>query len=435
MSSKTESKRVLLETQAAATYEDPKTLVPWPQNPRRNDRAVDKVATSIRKNGFGSVIVARRSDRMICIGHTRWKAALKLELKAVPVRFLDLDDATFRRLALADNKLGEVADWDTDKLIEELKQLDSLDLGVELGWTMSELNKLGLIPAGPDGETPVPNATEELKRKWKTETGQIWKLGDSLLACGDSRNPKTVARLFVDKELASVLHTDQPYGVDLAGVKSPKMGGSGKGFSKTQGDGNIDGDTMTVAQLEEFTVAYLTTASVHLKPTAAHYLWHAAGELVVATTSALKKRGIIIHRPIVWVKPNLVLTRSGQYHPQHETCFYGWRRGHPAPWLGDKSQTSVWHIGKDTGKAMHPTQKPVELFIRPIANHTEKGDVVFEPFAGSGSQLIAAHRTGRRCRALDIDPKYIAVILERFKMLGVEPQLVDGIAAKKKRAA
>lgn len=123
---------------------------------------------------------------------------------------------------------------------------------------------------------------------------------------------------------------------------------------------------------------------------------------------------ILIHRQIVWVKPGFVLTRSGMYHWKHELCFYGWRKGHQPPWYGDKSQVSVWEIGRDNDHGQHVTQKPIELFARPILNHSRMGEVVYEPFTGSGSQFIAAEQTKRCCYGLEIEPAYCDLIVRRY---------------------
>lgn len=124
---------------------------------------------------------------------------------------------------------------------------------------------------------------------------------------------------------------------------------------------------------------------------------------------------ILIHRQIIWKKPGFVLTRSGMYHWAHELCFFGWRRGHQPPWYGPKNQTSVWELGRDADAGQHPTQKPVALFLPPITNHTLEGEAVYEPFAGSGSQFIAAEQTSRRCVGLEIEPRYCQVVIDRWE--------------------
>lgn len=138
-----------------------------------------------------------------------------------------------------------------------------------------------------------------------------------------------------------------------------------------------------------------------------------AGNGVAAAAAAAAD--ILIHRQIIWVKPHMVLTRSGQYHWKHELCFYGWIRGTPCHWYGNKSQVSVWEIGESQRGRQHPTQKPVALFLPPIHNHTQPGDAVYEPFSGSGSQFIAAEQTDRRCIGIELEPRYVQVAIDRWE--------------------
>lgn len=403
---------------AAAVWVNIDKLKAWENNPRKNDHAVDRVAASIDAFGFGAPVLARKANNEVIAGHTRIKAALKLGMTRVPVRFLDLSARDAHVLAVADNKLSELADWDTPVLEAVLADLKAHDAELSLtGFDDAELAELLSSDApGVDDVAPIDEA-DELRKKWHTERGQLWTIGPHRLLCGDCTIDADVARL-MNGEKAVLMNTDPPYGVDYAVIKAGMPG-----FTACRTMGDIENDGLTDgAALQAFLESAIRAGIPHMTQTAAFYFWHpmlTQGSFFAAAAAA----DILIHRQIIWVKPGFVLTRSGMYHWKHELCFYGWVRGHQPPWYGDKSQTSVWEIGRDEDAGMHPTQKPIELFTRPMDNHAKKGEVVYEPFSGSGSQLVAAEHAGRRCYAMDIDARYVAVALERLANLGCTPKL------------
>lgn len=272
------------------------------------------------------------------------------------------------------------------------------------------------------------NPTEELRKKWATELGQLWVIpskttaGEHRLLCGDSTKPADIARL-MNGRIAALLHTDPPYGVDYVKVKDGIQRPGFENHTERWGE-QIENDQLTEEGLEAFLRAMLRAAAPHLVEGHAIYVWHPPLDASTQFRAALKAEGYLIHRQIIWEKPHMVLTRSGQYHWQHEPCLYGWRTGSPPAWHGDKSQTSVWKIGRGDGdESMHPTQKPIALFVQPITNHTKTGDVCLELFAGSGSQLLAAEQLGRLCYAMELAPKYAAVVLERASKRGLMPRI------------
>lgn len=269
---------------------------------------------------------------------------------------------------------------------------------------------------------PEITATEELRLKWGVVRGQLWVIpsvkgtGEHRILCGDSTKPDDVARLMNGK-IAVMIHTDPPYGVDYVATKGGIPGFSVGGYD------NIENDDLKGDELQGFLQSVLQTAKPHLTPTAPLYFWHPGGPLSAMFTAAMIAEGYLVHRQIIWDKPHMVLTRSGMYHWKHEPCYFGWIAGHRPPWYGDKSQTSIWVSGRDNDRGMHPTQKPLDLFVRPINNHTLPGEIVYEPFSGSGSQLLAAEHMGRLCYAMELAPGYVAVLLERAKARGLEPRL------------
>jgi DNA modification methylase len=211
------------------------------------------------------------------------------------------------------------------------------------------------------------------------------------------------------------MNTDPPYGVDYAAVKN---GIPRSGFRNIQERvGDIENDGLTDGpEFQAFLERAIKAALPVLTENPAFYLWHPmlTQGAFAAAAAAAAAAAVLIHRQIVWVKPHLILTRSGMYHWKHELCFYGWITGKRCPWYGDKSQVSVWEVGYDD-RGEHPTQKPVELFRRPILNHTKKGEACYEPFAGSGSQFIAAEDLGRKCFGLEISPRWCDAIVERWQ--------------------
>jgi len=419
------------EPEAAAVWVPLADLKPWAQNPRKNAAAIQPVLESIRRFGFGAPILARRADGEIIAGHTRLAAAVELGLDRVPVRYLDLDPADAHLLALADNRLGEIAEWDDAQLLAllgDLRQQDS-EAAAVAGWSDGEIDSL-LKAAGDellrdaDGEravieddAPVDRA-DELREKWQTARGQMWQAGEHRILCGDSTKAEDVARV-MGSDVAVVMHTDPPYGVDVCGgthdPRDEKNYGSG---------GRVANDALDDAALTELLHAALTNAAKHMAPGAAFYVWHPPTRAALFLETV--RRVLAPHRQIViWSKQNFVFGRQ-DYHWQHEPCLYGWLPGAAHTWLGSRNQSTVWTappVGADLEKKLHPTAKPLFLAARAIQNHARDGEVVIEPFSGSGSTLVAAEQTGRACRAIELEPKYVAVALERLSAMGLEPRL------------
>jgi DNA modification methylase len=227
------------------------------------------------------------------------------------------------------------------------------------------------------------------------------------------------------EDIALIMNTDPPYGVaysDEARVAAEHA--HGRPQREEKWSKGIENDGVDGEKLQEFLESAIRAAVPHLADNAAFYLWHPMLTQGTFFAAAAAAADILIHRQIIWCKPSL-LFGFGDYHWQHELCFYGWRRGHRPKFLGERNQTTIWDMRNETASAkrMHPTQKPVELFARPIENHTEPGDALYEPFAGSGSQFVAAEQAGRRCYGIELEPKYVAVILERLAGMGLEPRL------------
>ncbi len=377
------------------------SIHPYPGNPRKNDDAVAVVAESIRQFGFRQPIVVDIIG-IIVIGHTRWRAAKQLGLTEVPVHVAaELSADQIRALRIADNKSGEIAEWDLDQLGIELKAIDGSDLDLDLaalGFDQDELARL-LDPGvstgltDPDEIPPVPDAGQTL-----TQPGDLWVLGEHGLLCGDSANPEHVARL-MDGGEADLLLTDPPYNVAYEGGTDAAM--------------TIANDDMDDASYRKFLVATLGCAVAVLRPGGAFYCWHADSE-GLTVRGACSDIGLRVRQCLIWVKSSLVLGRQ-DYQWKHEPCLYGWKDGAGHTWLSDRSQTTVLEFAKPARNGEHPTMKPVPLFLYLLQNSCAAGGVVLDPFGGSGTTLIAAEQTGRRARLMELDPRYCDVIVKRWE--------------------
>lgn len=388
---------------APAEWVDPADLVPWPGNPRRNDgKPVEAVAKSIERFGFGAPIVARKANREIIAGHTRWKAARHLGLTEVPVRFLDISEREAHLLALADNRQTELTPWDEPALAEALS-----DFGLEdaelAGWDSEALGALadvvadfGPLEPGPeeadDAEVPEPPADPV------TGLGDVWALGEHRLVCGDSTDPGTL-RIALEGREASMVFTDPPYGVSYVGKTADAL--------EIENDGE-DG-------LPDLLRASFAAIVGVTKPGAPWYVCAPPGPLTLEFGNQLLAIGVLRQR-LVWVKDAFVLGRS-DYHYRHEDIYYGWTPGGPHRAPPDRKQDSVWEIPRPRRNAEHPTMKPVELVRKALELSSDPGALVVEPFGGSGTTIIACEESGRRCGAIELSPAYCDVIVERWENL------------------
>lgn len=359
---------------------------------------------------YKNVVIAR--DGTILMGHGVVKAALAAGRKRISARRLDVDpnDPRALKLVAVDNEVGNLAERDDAALAGLLRGV--VDVEGLLGTGLDEdqwARLLARTTTGSGGNSDEDSVVEPPK-KATTKAGQLWILGNHRLLCGDSTNSEHVGKLLAGGS-ARLMATDPPYGVDYHAVKA---GIPGPGYAKKRFKdwGDIENDNVGSDGL-----AKLLNGVFELVPIVEHgavYVWHAAGELTEVFRSAIKAVGWMIHRQIIWKKPGFVMTRSGMYHWAHESCFFGWKQGSQPPWYGPKNQTSVWEAGRD-GVAVHPTQKPVRLFEIPMENHVAPGEICYEPFSGSGSQIIAGEKLGRSVCAMEIDPRYVDATIERWQ--------------------
>lgn len=382
-------------------------LTPDPRNARKHSRKnIKAIAESLRDHGQRKPIVVQRSGPMLIVraGNGTVEAAKSLGWTRVAAVVIEEGDEAAVKFALRDNRSAELAEWDKETLVALLGEVASVEDLPGLGWDPEEL---GIVPAtvSADDTAGEIGKSEELKEKWDTALGQVWKLGQHRIMCGDSTDASHVAKL-MSGETAALMQTDPPYGI--AYVSNANSKGQASGHEEIEND-ELDGPA-----LQAFLEATIRAAVPHLTDTCAFYLWHpmlTQGTFFAAAAAA----DILIHRQIIWEKPSFVFGR-GDYHWKHELCFYGWRKGHRPPFYGERNQTTIWPVGRETSD-LHPTAKPVALWFPPIHNHTRRGEIMYEPFSGSGSQILAAEQTSRRCFAMELSPQYVAVALERWATL------------------
>jgi DNA modification methylase len=393
----------------AAVWVKVEELVPWTQNPRKNEAAAKKVRESIERFGFGAPLLVRKANNQIIAGHTRFLAAKALSIREVPVRFMDLSEEDSQLLALADNKLTEITEWDETLLATVLQELKAQDVDVlASGFDQDEIDRL-LAELEADKladieEDPVP----EPPQNPDSIPGRVYELGPHRLVCGDSTSAQILEDVTGERR-ADLLFTDPPYGVDYQSHMA--QGGSATRFRK------IENDNLSPEALREFLERAFRVGASALRPGAAVYVCHAnqrAG-LYAAFEGALLASGFHIAGCIVWVKPSATMGWQ-DYRNQYEPLLYGWRSGADRRKVEDRTETNVWQIGRDAAAAYeHPTQKPVELPLRAIRNSTLAGQTVLDLFGGSGSTLIAAAKSGRKAVLVEKDPGYCDVIRQRWE--------------------
>jgi DNA modification methylase len=380
-------------------------LIPYARNAKKHDAAqVSKLAGSIREFGFNNPVLIDK-DNGIIAGHGRVMAAQKLELKTVPcIRLGHLTDTQRRAYILADNRLAEVnSGWDEELLKLEIKDID----WGELKEISVDDFQFGEIDFGEEKEEPVSDAdaepqidkAEELRAKWGVEPGQLWQLGNHRLLCGDSTKKEDVEKA-LGGALPVLMVTDPPYGVEYdANWRNEADRANGKPYGASA-IGKVTNDDR--ADWSEAYALFLGDVA---------YVWHAMKTQHAVACSVLKS-GFEIRAEIVWAKNALVISQ-GHYHPQHESCFYAVRKSATGHWAGDRKQTTLWQIDKpQKSETGHSTQKPIECMARPIRNHDS--EFVYEPFSGSGTTIIACEQLGRKCRAIEISPAYVAVAIQRW---------------------
>lgn len=390
----------------SVTYRPLGDLIPYARNARTHSEAqVALIAGSIREYGFTNPVLVDGANGIIA-GHGRVMAAAKLGLASVPVIELShLTEAQKRAYILADNKLSERAGWDRELLALELGDLRDLELDLtSLGFDAHELDALlnaGEADPREDEVPPVPAVPV-------SRPGDLWILGNHRLICGDATDAATVARV-LNGVTPHLMATDPPYGVTYDPAWRNDVGAA-----KTKRVGKVLNDHRA-----DWREAWA------LFPGDVVYVWH--GALHASTVAeSLTATGFAIRSQIIWAKERLVLSR-GDYHWQHEPCWYAVRTTGKGHWTGDRKQTTIWNIpSRDQDVAtVHGTQKPVECMRRPMLNNSSPGQAVYEPFSGSGTSIIAAETCGRHCLAVELDAAYVDVAVQRWQVFTGKAAMLD----------
>lgn len=402
-------------------------LVPYAGNARlHSGEQVKKIAASIERFGFNNPVLIDAADTIVA-GHGRLAAAKQLGLRDIPVvRLGHLTDEERRAYTLADNRLAEDAKWDPELLAREVAAIEEEGLAQLAGFSDKEVERLLLAATGGGGGNTDPNDAPEPPATPVSQPGDLWLLDRHRLLCGDSTAPDSVTRLLAGA-VPNLMVTDPPYGVEY----DPNWRNEAARFSDGMGNRAIGAGA--VGRVENDDRADWR-AAWSLFPGNVAYVWHSglhAGEV----QASLEAEGFKLRAQIIWVKTRPVISR-GHYHwqhepalyvakdgaddrwrfvPEHEVAAYAVREGETADWHGDRKQSTVWQIEHVKSETGHGTQKPIECMRRPIINNSDVGDFVYEPFAGSGTTLIAAEITGRRALCLELNPSYVDVVVRRWQ--------------------
>jgi DNA modification methylase len=402
----------------------------WRKHPDSQQNALRGVLAEI---GYADALIARTlpGDELELVdGHLRADMTPDTE---VPVLVTDLSEDEAKKMLVTLDPLAAMADADTDMLESLLKEVDTKnDALQQMLEDLAADNDITIETEESeveDAPEPQTDRAEELREQWGVERGQLWVIEGKQthrLLCGDATDLRDVQRL-MGSERAGLMNTDPPYGVAYANNERPNPGVAKPRVAKPR----VANDILQDDDLQVFLEAAFGVASEGaLKINAAWYLWHAHLTQGFFAAAAAATAQVVLHRQIIWVKPVLLLGR-GQYHQKHEPCFMGWVKGNRPPDYGkgngERTQTTVWQIEsvshKERREYNHSTPKPCELFRVPIVKHLRQNELCYDPFAGSGPQLVAAEQLGRVCHAIDIEPKYVAVCIQRMADMGCEPRL------------
>jgi DNA modification methylase len=385
-------------------------LVPYARNARVHSlEQINQIAELISEWGW-TVPVLVDEEGGIIAGHGRVLAAIKLGIDVVPTMVArGWTEAQKRAYGLVDNKLTLNAGWDDDLLRIELSGLQELNF--DLGLTGFSDLELGDILADRTAGLTDPDDAPAEPANPVSETGDVWLLGSHRLLCGDSTNAADVEKA-LNGVKPHLMVTDPPYGVNYDPdwrnrAKWSNGNHGGRAVGTVENDGRAD-----------------WREGWALFPGDVAYCWH-AGLRANAVFDSFTSAGFEIRAQIIWAKNNLVIGR-GNYHIQHEPCWYAVRKGKTAHWAGDRKQTTLWHIDKpQKSETGHSTQKPVECMRRPIENNSSPGQAVYEPFSGSGTTIIAGEMTGRAIHAIEIMPAYVDVAVLRWQAFTGKEAILD----------
>lgn len=373
-----------------------KELKPAAYNPRKKlkkgDKEYEKIKQSLLKFGYVDPIIVNE-DLTVIGGHQRLTVLKDLDYETAKCVIVDLPKEDEKALNIALNKI--TGQWDEALLADLLLDLQESDFNLDLtGFEPPEIDDILSNVHDKELSEDEFDVEEELKKPTLSRHGDIWQLGKHRVICGDSTKAETYKQLLDDRK-ANLVVTDPPYNVDVEETA-----------------GKILNDNMSDGDFYQFLLSMFTQVENHMEDDASIYVFHADTE-GLNFRKAFKDAGFYLSGCCIWKKNSLVLGRS-PYQWQHEPCLYGWKKKGKHQWFSDRKQTTIWEYDRPKSSKDHPTMKPIQLMAYPIQNYSMRGTIVLDPFLGSGSTLIAADQTGRVCYGIELDEKFVDVIVKRY---------------------
>ena len=373
-----------------------KELKPAAYNPRKKlkkgDKEYEKIKQSLLKFGYVDPIIVNE-DLTVIGGHQRLTVLKDLDYETAKCVIVDLPKEDEKALNIALNKI--TGQWDEALLADLLLDLQESDFNLDLtGFEPPEIDDILSNVHDKELSEDEFDVEEELKKPTVSRHGDIWQLGKHRVICGDSTKAETYKQLLDDRK-ANLVVTDPPYNVDVEETA-----------------GKILNDNMSDGDFYQFLLSMFTQVENHMEDDASIYVFHADTE-GLNFRKAFKEAGFYLSGCCIWKKNSLVLGRS-PYQWQHEPCLYGWKKKGKHQWFSDRKQTTIWEYDRPKSSKDHPTMKPIQLMAYPIQNSSMRGTIVLDPFLGSGSTLIAADQTGRVCYGIELDEKFVDVIVKRY---------------------
>ena len=371
-------------------------LHPASYNPRKKlkkgDKEYEKIKQSLLKFGYVDPIIVNK-DLTVIGGHQRLTVLKDLDYETAKCVIVDLSKEDEKALNIALNKI--TGQWDDQLLADLLLDLQESDFNLDLtGFEPPEIDDILSNVHDKDLSDDDFDVEEELKKPTFSKRGDIWQLGKHRVICGDSTKAEIYDQLLGDKK-ANLVVTDPPYNVDVEETA-----------------GKILNDNMPDSDFYQFLFDMFSQVEKHMETDASIYVFHADTE-GLNFRKAFKEAGFYLSGCCIWKKNSLVLGRS-PYQWQHEPCLFGWKQKGKHQWFSDRKQTTIWEYDRPKSSKDHPTMKPIPLMAYPIQNSSMRGTIVLDPFLGSGSTLMAADQTGRVCYGIELDEKFVDVIVKRY---------------------
>lgn len=371
-------------------------LKPAEYNPRKKlkpgDKEYEKIKNSIQEFGFADPLVVN-ADMTIIGGHQRLTVAMAMGYTEVPCAVVNVDKTREKALNIALNKITGA--WDDNLLADLLVDLQNEDFNTDFtGFEAAEIEQLFSSVHDKDITEDDFDVSQELQKAPVARAGDIWVLGRHRVICGDSTKSETYVQL-MDGRKANMVLTDPPYNVDVEETA-----------------GKIQNDNMPDEDFYKFLLAAFSNMAENMENDASIYVFHADTE-GLNFRKAFKDAGFYLSGCCIWKKQSLVLGRS-PYQWQHEPCLFGWKKGGKHLWYSDRKQTTIWEYDRPKSSADHPTMKPIALMAYPIKNSCMSNCIVLDPFLGSGSTLMACQETNRICYGIELDEKFVDVIVRRY---------------------